>query len=197
MVLSIVLFSLIAQSEASEQAVERARALLVEEHGLEGADLTVDGVVSTEFPDTSLGCPEEGVLYAPVMLSGYVVELRAGDSEAYEIHVSGEQAVWCERPAEVRARDVPRERESLLQRIGRARTDLAERLGVEESAIRLRDVTPSVWPDSSLGCPEIVEPYEEREISGHRIDLVYHGEVYTYHAGDGRIAFCSEIRDPL
>lgn len=63
------------------------------------ADLEVDEsaieVVSVEkrnFPDTSLGVPEPGEMYAQVVTPGYIIILEV-DGETYEYHASEERVV--------------------------------------------------------------------------------------------------------
>jgi hypothetical protein len=48
----------------------------------EGSVVTIEKV---DWPDTSLGVPDPGRLYAPVITPGYRIVLRVGD-ESYELH---------------------------------------------------------------------------------------------------------------
>lgn len=50
------------------------------------------------WPDASLGCPAEGMMYAQVETEGYIIWLQANDSP-YRYHTdTDEQVVFCERP---------------------------------------------------------------------------------------------------
>ena len=54
---------------------------------------------SVTWPDSSLGCPQEGMAYTQVLTPGYLIRLQAGDQE-YEYHASsGTTLVYCENPA--------------------------------------------------------------------------------------------------
>ena len=172
------------QMSAEGQAIERARNLLVEEYGLAREAIEVERAVPTEFADSSLGCPQKGMVYAPVLLSGYVVTIVSGRS-TYEVRVSGDQALICNRAVPARRRDA-----GLPRTIGEARQDLAARLDVPESAIRVLRTKPSTWADESLGCPVEGETYERHEVEGHVIELVHEGKNYIYHAGGGKLVLC-------
>jgi hypothetical protein len=71
-------------------AVARAISDLQERQGIGKDEIMVDEVISTEFPDASLGVPEPGMSYAQVITPGYVIRLRA-HGETYEYRVSSER----------------------------------------------------------------------------------------------------------
>jgi hypothetical protein len=176
-----------------DTAVERAKQLLVEEKGVGATEMEIEleRVSATEFRDSSLDCPEKGMSYAQVIVPGYIVSLRA-DGEVYPVHVSAQRAVLCDRsalPRRGRSRDG---RGAAPEIVAMATKELAERLDVPESTIRVQSMKRATWSSTSLGCPKEGEEYESREIPGHRIELVYEETVYTYHAGDGEFVLCSE-----
>lgn len=72
-----------------ERVSEAARALAAEQLGLEGAKLLVRQVKAVTWPDTSLGCPQEGYLYAQVLTPGYKVLLE-GPAATYEVHLDAQ-----------------------------------------------------------------------------------------------------------
>jgi hypothetical protein len=50
------------------------------------------------WPDTSLGCPEEGMMYAQVETEGFIIWLEANE-RPYRYHADAiEQVVLCETP---------------------------------------------------------------------------------------------------
>jgi hypothetical protein len=58
-------------------------------------------VFDVTWPDTSLGCPQEGMMYAQVLTPGYLIQLEYG-TVLYEYH-SGknmQQVVTCENPSQ-------------------------------------------------------------------------------------------------
>ncbi len=58
-------------------------------------EVVVEAVEETTWPDTSLGCPEEGMMYAQVLTPGYRIVLRArGEQHTY--HAGGGRVIYCE-----------------------------------------------------------------------------------------------------
>lgn len=49
---------------------------------------------AVEWPDSSLGCPEEGMAYAEVIVPGYLIVLVA-DNQSYEYHTDYQQIFLC------------------------------------------------------------------------------------------------------
>lgn len=78
-----------------------------------------------------------------------------------------------------------------------ARTDLAQRLGVEPEDLEVISAEVVTWPDGSLGCPEPGMSYTQALVDGSKVVLGHDGRVYVYHAGaDGQPFLCpSEDRD--
>lgn len=68
-------------------------------------------------------------------------------------------------------------------------TDLANRLGVDESAIKVVSVEEVTWSDGSLGCPEPGMMYTQALENGSLIVLEIDGTEYEYHSGVGRDPF--------
>lgn len=67
--------------------VERAATALAADLGIERGAVTVTRVERTEWPDSSLGCPEPGKAYLQVITPGYRVVLDA-NGRSYEYHTN-------------------------------------------------------------------------------------------------------------
>lgn len=81
----------------SEALVAAAVADLAKQTGLPADQITVDSVTAMEWPDTSLGCPQEGMMYAQVITPGYLIILRAQD-QTYEYHTDQKSnVVLCKK----------------------------------------------------------------------------------------------------
>jgi hypothetical protein len=77
--------------------VAAAKADLAARLGLSEADITVQSVEPVEWPDTSLGCPQPGMMYAQVITPGYQVLLQA-TGEVYDYRTTaGRLLVLCEQ----------------------------------------------------------------------------------------------------
>jgi hypothetical protein len=72
------------------------------------------------------------------------------------------------------------------------KNDLAQRLGVEADQIDLVELTPVVWPDGSLGCPEPGMAYTQVQVEGLLIRLRAGKRIYAYHSGGGQPPFLCE-----
>ena len=50
------------------------------------------------WPDSSIGCPQPGMLYTDVLTPGYLILLSANGRD-YEFHAGkGPQVIYCENP---------------------------------------------------------------------------------------------------
>jgi hypothetical protein len=70
-----------------------------------------------------------------------------------------------------------------------AQADLAQRLGIQPSAIEVQSVSEAEFPDASLGVPEPGKVYAQVLTPGYVIRLVVEGQTYEYHASDERLVF--------
>jgi hypothetical protein len=78
------------------QAVARARTQLSVKLNIEQGDIDVESAKPATWPNSALGCPERGRMYAQVVTDGWVVRLKA-KGDVHEVHVSGRRAVVCPR----------------------------------------------------------------------------------------------------
>lgn len=82
---------------SSETAVAAAIADLSKQTGLPAEQINVDSVTAMEWPDSSLGCPQEGMMYAQVITPGYLIVLSA-QGQTYEYHADQKtNVVLCKK----------------------------------------------------------------------------------------------------
>jgi hypothetical protein len=81
--------------------------------------------------------------------------------------------------------------------IDAAKQDLAQRLGIDASAIEVVEVDAVTWPDTSLGCPKPGMMYPQVLVEGVLVQLRANGQIYRYH-GDGqrRLFLCDAQAEP-
>lgn len=79
--------------------------------------------------------------------------------------------------------------------VARAIADLWERLGVAEGEVSVGDVTPTDFPDASLGVPEPGMNYIQVITPGYVIRLVVQDKTYEYHASGDRAVLVPEAQD--
>ncbi len=75
--------------------VEQARFDLAERMGVSLERVVLISVEAVDWPDSSLGCPQEGEEYVRALTSGYRLVLGVGD-ERYEYHTALERMIFCE-----------------------------------------------------------------------------------------------------
>lgn len=74
--------------------------------------------------------------------------------------------------------------------VERAKSDLAERLNVNESEIETTSVSDTDFPDMSLGAPVADEISAQMISSGWKINLSADGEDYEYRADKYQLRLC-------
>ena len=78
--------------------LEQAKADLAERLGVPVDDVTVVSSEEVTWPDSSLGCPQPGMMYAQVLTDGSRILLSAG-GRTYEYHSGGHRPPFlCETP---------------------------------------------------------------------------------------------------
>ncbi len=69
---------------------------LAQRTGVDSASIQVIEASPQSWPDASLGCPQDGQLYAQVISDGYRIVLEAG-GQRYAYHTDRDKAVFCEQ----------------------------------------------------------------------------------------------------
>ena len=68
--------------------------------------------------------------------------------------------------------------------LSKCRTDLANRLKLQEKEIKLADAKTVIWPDAALGMPEIGKVYAQVETPGQQLILEARDRLYLYTTSD-------------
>jgi hypothetical protein len=74
--------------------------------------------------------------------------------------------------------------------VGRARADLAARLGISASEVAALSVEEADFPDASLGAPVAGEMSAMMITPGRRVRLRAAGRTYEYRAARGQLRLC-------
>lgn len=77
--------AMIELSAPEQMLADLATNDLAAELGVSPDEIKVTTVQAVDFPDSSLGCPEEGMMYAQVITPGYALMLEV-DGTVYEYH---------------------------------------------------------------------------------------------------------------
>ncbi|MEM7678549.1 MAG: hypothetical protein AAF449_21380 [Myxococcota bacterium] len=171
----------------------KAVAVLAKELKIDPKEISVDTVRPVEWRDSSMGCPQPDQAYMQVMTPGHKIALRRGKS-LYFVHESKGRAFLCRRN---KARtDITARRELVWgpQAII-ARKDLAQRLGVDETKVKIAGAIRQKWPDTSLGCPKPNEKYKKEPVEGYLIRMMVGVRAYAYHTDLKRVFACPAITE--
>ncbi len=159
--------------------------------------IEIVSITKAEMPIGSLGCGEAEGRQNLGLILGEEIALRAQGQE-YIYHSDGRRLVPCSpipfpgglRPLYVTgAESTPG---PVPQKLAIA--DLAQRLGLPESAINVRTVESVEWPDASLGCPRPGMMYAQVVTPGYRIVLEAGGKLYEYHTSQSHVMLCGPGR---
>jgi hypothetical protein len=72
-----------------------------------------------------------------------------------------------------------------------SKEDLAKRLSIQVTEIKVSTVSEVLWQDSSLGCPQEGMAYTQVLTPGYLILLEYNNRKYEYHANKGNfVTYC-------
>lgn len=84
---------------AARRAVQMAKEDLVRRLNLSVSEISVISVEAVDWSDTSLGCPQPGMMYAQVITPGYRVVLE-GEGRSYDYHTDTDSSVvLCQKVA--------------------------------------------------------------------------------------------------
>lgn len=78
-----------------------------------------------------------------------------------------------------------------------AQRRIAEKLGLPVRRVRIVEVTPFVWTDTSLGCPVPGETYTALNVDGYRIVLSAGDQEYLFHTDFDRPLPCDAKNEQL
>ena len=150
------------------------------------------------MPAGWLGCGPQPRVTSPGIIMGDEIRLRANGKE-YVYRSDGRSVVACDPNATPVAGDVgaePLDDSPRLQMAVAARADLARRLGIATTGIKIVSTDGAIWRDASLDCPEPGVMYAQVLTPGYRITLEAGGNALSITPeGDG--SHCVHRLHPL
>ena len=85
-------------SPSLQNLIEQAKEDLAQRLSTSATEITVVDARDVVWSNSSLGCPQPGMLYAEVLTPGYLILLNANRQD-YEYHAGkSSDAFYCERP---------------------------------------------------------------------------------------------------
>jgi hypothetical protein len=175
-----------------EKVVANVQADLARRLAIPAQTITVQSVEAVEWPDTSLGCPQPGMMYAQVITPGCrVVLLAAGNRYTYHSDSQG-RIVYCEpTDAQLFVSGEPKEAVEL------AKEDLAQRLVISSEVITFVATIGQEFSADAFYCRATKDRIGGDEppsvIAGLTILLEAAGRRYEYHASDQEVVFCRQL----
>jgi hypothetical protein len=89
--------SIVVPLKGSETALTAAITDLSRQAGVSSNQISLVAIEAKEWGDTSLGCPQEGMMYAQVITPGYLITLAA-QGKQYIYHTDTQiNVVWCKK----------------------------------------------------------------------------------------------------
>ena len=176
----------------AQETVALVQQDLVEQLGISPSEVQLTSIEAVEWPDTSLGCPGDELMYAQVTSPGFKITLEAEGTE-HTYHTGPDHFVRClsdsadEAPAHL-IRNDPAAATLGVQ----AQEDLSQLLGISLDEVTVVSVEAVQWPDSSLGCPEEGMMYLQMVTPGYRIVVAGEGQEYVYHTDHNRAVRCDQ-----
>ncbi len=82
--------------------------------------------------------------------------------------------------------------EEAAELVAQVQTDLAARLSVDKDQISVVEVKAVEWSDTSLGCPEPGNLYDQVITPGYEIELEAGDTIHTYHTGPDNYVLCGD-----
>ena len=82
----------------TDELQKNVAGLLASSTGLPAANLKLQNVEATEWPNGALGCPKEGMMYTEMIVPGFKLTFTDG-SQTYDVHTdqTGQTAILCDK----------------------------------------------------------------------------------------------------
>lgn len=81
-----------------QSLIEKAKGDLAQRLSITAAEINVTETRDVTWPDASIGCPQEGMVYAQVLTPGYLILLEYANNQ-YEYHTGkGTAVTYCANP---------------------------------------------------------------------------------------------------
>ena len=82
-----------------ESLIEKAKEDLAQQLSISTSQINLLEAQAVVWPDSSLGCPQPGMMYSQVLTPGYLILLGANNKD-YEYHAGkGSDVIYCENPS--------------------------------------------------------------------------------------------------
>ena len=185
--LSTLLLAALSMNEPinQDQAVILAKQAASKHLNLPIEQLTVQQAQAIDWPDSSLGCPQPGMMYMQVITPGFKVLLKAAE-KTYPVHVGGAHAVVCTGAADAARGPKAQAAQAKVALVERARERLAALLKVPAADIQVHAIRAEKAGDA----PGCASGASQEKAAGKLVELEYAGRRYQYRAESDDVQEC-------
>lgn len=185
---------------SAQPLLQRALDNLAQRLSVSAQSIRVLRLETAVWSTLDLGCGEEPLnSSASLEIKGFRFVLHV-DGENYEYHTDSRAAVrLCDSDE-----GLVGQTETLLDAdplaadmVAVAQRRLSAEFDLPARRIRVIDVMPVVWTDSSLGCPQPNVNYPSVTIAGYRIVLAVGDEEYIFHTDSTQALLCDPENERL
>ncbi len=169
----------------SDAAAALARRTLAAQLSVPADEIKIVSLSPAQWRDSSLGCPERGMVYTPVLTSGYEVKARDSNRE-HVVHVSGGRAVVCSAQSDPKQPSAATISTS-LKAADAVRKVLAARLATEPARVRIVSTRP--FRASSTSCPALTVPPKG---AASIVEAEATGQTFRYYVDDTQVLNCDK-----
>jgi len=170
-----------------DQAIRVATQAASKQLNLPLEQFSVQQAHAVDWPDSSLGCPQPGMMYLQVITPGFKVMLKAG-AEIYPVHVAGTRAVVCVQGAGDARGPKTQAAQEKVELVTRARARLAALLKVDVAKIQVHAIRTGSFGDA----PGCVDGTSKDKAGGKFVELEYAGRRYEYGADADEVRECAK-----
>lgn len=176
-----------------QQAVTHLATTLV----VDTAVIQVVHVESAQWLDGTLGCSESRPPRLQRAIEGFAIILVVGRMQ-YGYHTDTVDQVRACGRGEVLNGEILLSLDPVgTELFGLAQRRVGQELDLPVRRIRLVDIRPVIWTDSSMGCPREGQTYSDITIDGYRIEVAVGDTSYIFHTDADRLVACDPENEQL
>lgn len=172
---------------SKDQAIALGKETLSKHAGVAVEAISVEKADEVQWPDSSIGCPRKGMMYAQMITPGFKLALKAA-GKSYPVHVGMGLAVVCTADANAKKQSAATSKKAEASRRGQER--LAALLNVEIGKINVKQVQPK--QASKQDCNNNVRTDAVTGPNAFRVQLEYGGRVYEYESDVDELRRCGK-----
>ncbi len=177
--------------------VQQAITHLATTLAIDTSVIQVVHIAAAQWLDESLGCIQSRPPRLQRAIDGFAIILVIGRMQ-YTYHTDTvDQVRPCGR-GEVLNGEILLSLDPVgAELFGLAQRRVGQELDLPVRRVRLVDIRPVIWTDSSMGCPRAGQTYTDITIDGYRIEVAVGDTSYIFHTDADRLVACDPEDEQL